>query len=219
MDRSRIAIVIPALNEQDTIGTVVREASRHGVVIVVNDGSRDATAERAASAGADVVSHPSNRGYDGALNSGFVRAAELGAEYVITLDADGQHDPATVRAFVDALDEGADIVVGIRDRRQRLGEVLFGWASTLRWGVRDPLCGLKAYRIGLWKEAGAFDTYQSIGTALTVHAARTGKRIAQRPVKTADRADVAPRFGRRFSANRRILRAMWRGMTRPAQGR
>jgi glycosyltransferase involved in cell wall biosynthesis len=211
VDRSRIAIVIPALNEAQTIGEIVRLASVFGRPVVVDDGSTDETAARAADAGASVVVHPVNRGYDGALNSGFARAAEIGCEYVVTMDADGQHDQKTLEPFIQALDTGADVVVGIRDRRARLAEVLFDWISAARWRLRDPLCGMKAYRIGVWRELGHFDSYTSIGTELALFAAATGKRIVQLPVPTRERAG-APRFGRRLSANARILRALWLGL-------
>lgn len=211
MDRHRVAIVIPALNESATIGAVVRSIVPLGIAVVVDDGSSDDTFEEARSAGAEVVRHTVNQGYDGALNSGFQRADDLGCDYVITFDGDGQHDPATVVNFLRALDDGADIVVGIRDRHQRLAETVFSCVTRLRWGVRDPLSGLKAYRIGLWRELGHFDSYQSIGTELTLFAAAAGKRMVQLPVPTRDRVG-APKFGRRFSANLRILRACVQGM-------
>ena len=208
-------MVIPALNESATIAAVVAGAVRYGVPIVVDDGSTDDTGAHAEAAGATVVRHPVNRGYDAAINSGFIRAAELDCAYVITLDADGQHDPTTVATFISALVAGADVVVGIRDRRARIGESLFAIAATARFGMRDPLCGMKAYRLEVWKELGHFDSYGSVGTELALFAARRGKKIAQLPVPTRDRAD-APRFGRRFRANQRILRALWIGLIQPA---
>jgi len=210
MDRHRIAIVIPALNEQATISQVVTGALRWGQPIVVDDGSHDETGARAAAAGAVVVRHMVCGGYDKALNSGFQRASELGCEYIITMDADGQHDPETLTAFIRALDEGADTVVGIRDRRQRLGEHVFAWVGALKWSIQDPLCGMKAYRIQTYRELGHFDSYDSIGTELALYAAKSGKKIVQLPVKTRDRIDQA-RFGRKYSANKRILRALCAG--------
>lgn len=213
MERLRIGVIIPALNEANTVATVVAAASRFGQPIVVDDGSRDNTGERAKEAGATVVRHAVNRGYDQALNSGFARASELGCEYVVTVDADGQHDQTILGAFILALDNGADVVVGVRDHRARMAETLFAWVTTVRWGIRDPLCGMKAYRIGVWRELGHFDSYSSIGTELSLFAAATRKRMAQVRVRTRSRSG-APRFGARFVANRRILRALWIGMSR-----
>jgi glycosyltransferase involved in cell wall biosynthesis len=204
---------VPAFNESRTIASVVSGAVRSGTPIVVDDGSTDDTGDRARQAGATIVRHDGNRGYDDALNSGFARAAEIGCEYVITLDADGQHDPSIIDRFVAALDAGADIAVGVRHRRQRIGEVVFAWAANELWGLSDPLCGMKAYRIGLYRELGHFDSYGSIGTELALFAAKRGRKIVQIPLTTRDRTD-APRFGRRLSANIRILRAMILGMRR-----
>lgn len=211
MERHRIGIVIPALNEAGTIGGVASLASRYGVPIVVDDGSQDDTGGIARSANAEVVRHDTNRGYDQALNSGFARASALGCEYVITMDADGQHDPTILSSFIQALDDGADVVIGIRDRRQRLAEHVFSWVSAFKWGIRDPLCGMKGYRIGVYKGLGHFDSYRSIGTELAIYAARNRKCISQLPVKTRARADQ-PRFGRRFAANRQILNALWHSL-------
>ena len=135
MDRSRLGIVIPALNESATIVGVVEAAERYGVPIVVDDGSTDDTAKLAQQAGASVVLHGQNLGYDAALNSGFKKAMELGCALVITIDADGQHDPSLIQKFIDRIDAGADIAVGVRSNRQRLAEHLFLGIFTLRFGI------------------------------------------------------------------------------------
>jgi len=211
MERHRIGIVIPALNEAATIASVVSKAYQYGVPIVVDDGSSDKTGELAAVAGATVVRHDANRGYDQALNSGFVRADELGCEYVVTMDADGQHDPVTLVSFIHLLEKGADVVIGTRNHHQRLAEHIFAWAASVKWGIHDPLCGMKAYRIDIYKELGHFDSYNSIGTELALYAAKTGKNIVQLPVKIHERIDT-PRFGRRCSSNVRILRSLLKGI-------
>lgn len=208
MERHRLGIVIPALNERATIAPVVASVSQFGIPIVVDDGSSDDTGALAAAAGATVVRHPGCRGYDQALNSGFARADMMGCEFVITMDADGQHDPAILTTFIQALEEdGADAVIGIRDRRQRLAEHIFAWVGSLKWAIRDPLCGMKAYRIDTYRELGHFDSYSSIGTELAIFAAKTGKKIVQIPVKTHARSDKA-RFGSKYSANKRIMRSL-----------
>lgn len=211
MERYRIGIIIPALNEVATIGCVVSLASHYGVPIVVDDGSDDETGNLAKSAGASLVRHDINLGYDKALNSGFVRASALGCEYVITMDADGQHDSTILPFFIKTLDAGADVVVGIRDRRQRLAEHIFAWVSSVKWGLKDPLCGLKAYRIEVYRELGHFDSYGSIGTELAIHAVKVGKKIVQVPVKTRERIDK-PRFGKIYFANLSIFRALLLGL-------
>ena len=208
MDRSCVAIVIPAFNEAETIGEVVTTAMPLGLPIVVDDGSTDMTRAEAEKAGAIVVCHSANAGYDAALNSGFAKAAELSFLYVVTTDADGQHDPTDLSRVIEHLERGADLVAGVRDRKQRISEYLFAWFGRWRWGIHDPLCGLKGYRMAVYCELGHFDAYQSIGTELAIFAAQRRKRLEQILVVTRERRDT-PRFGRRLNGNIKILRAMW----------
>jgi glycosyltransferase involved in cell wall biosynthesis len=207
MARPGLGIIIPALNEAQSIAKVIAGARQFGSVIVVDDGSSDGTAGVAAAAGADVVRHDICRGYDRALDSGFARAAALGCDAAVTLDADGQHDPQLLQQFIVALDRGADVVIGVRDQFQRLAERLFATVALARWGIRDPLCGMKAYRMGIYRELGHFDSYGSIGTELAIFAATRGHRIAQIPVTTGDRVGP-PRFGRVLRGNWLIARAL-----------
>jgi glycosyltransferase involved in cell wall biosynthesis len=207
MARPGLGIIIPALNEAQSIANVIGGARQFGTVIVVDDGSTDETAAIATAAGADVVRHEINRGYDAALNSGFARAARLGCQAVVTLDADGQHDPLLLQQFIAALDQNAAVVIGVRDRFQRLAERMFASVARARWNIRDPLCGMKAYRMEVYRELGHFDCYGSIGTELAIFAASRGRRILELPVRTRERVGV-PRFGRRLLGNWRILRAL-----------
>ncbi len=213
MDRCRVALVIPALNEAATIGAVVRRLGDYGRVIVVDDGSCDRTAEVARQSGAEVMVHPHNRGYDAALSSGFARAAELDCAYVITVDADGQHPADLVPKFIAELDGGADLVVGIRDHVPRISEQLFQIMARSLYGIQDPLCGMKGYRIELYRSLGWFDSYRSIGTELMLHAVRQRARVAQFPVPTRERVGQA-RIGRFFRANLVIMRAALIGLSR-----
>ncbi|MCJ0764273.1 glycosyltransferase family 2 protein [Variovorax terrae] len=198
--------MIPALNEAASIAGVVAAACAYGRCIVVDDGSSDGTAEAARAAGALVVSHPANRGYDAALDSGFREADRMDCEVVITLDADGQHTPELLVEFVAKLKAGAAVVLGVRDRKARLAEHVFAW-YTRRFGIADPLCGMKAYRIDVYRALGHFDAYRSIGSELALFAARNGYRLASVPVKVRDRVGE-PRFGRKLSANLKIFRAL-----------
>jgi glycosyltransferase involved in cell wall biosynthesis len=211
MDRSRIGIIIPALNEENTVGRVISRTIQFGIPIVVDDGSADKTAEIARNNDAHVVIHRTNQGYDQALNSGFAYAANLGCEYIITIDADGQHNPENLATFIQTLEDGADVVIGIRDRQQRLAESIFSYVTFYKWGIRDPLCGMKAYRVVVYRTLGYFDSYHSIGTELMLFAAKKGFLLKQIPIITKERNDN-PRFGHWFNANFWIIRALWRGM-------
>lgn len=212
MVEPRLAIVIPAYREEASIGRVVAAASAFGDVLVVDDGSPDNTAERAEQAGGVVFRNQPNRGYDGALSRGFEEAAALRYTHVVTMDADGEHDPATLARFRAKLfDEGYPLVLGYRPRKQRFAEVVMGWYVRARYGVHDILCGMKGYDLALWHANGGFDHSNSIGTELALKSLARGVRLAQVPVAGTRRAD-APRFDRRFKANVRILAALLRAM-------
>lgn len=215
MDRSEIndlGIVIPALNEEKSIAKVVKQVVAHGRVIVVDDGSTDDTGKVATGAGAIVVRHPQNRGYDAAMSSGFAKASELGCKFVITMDGDGQHDSSLIKTFREQM-EKQDLVLGVRPAKARLAEKLFAAYTQLRFGVKDPLCGMKGYRMELYQELGHFDSYGSIGTELSLYALHRKRPFVQIPVPIRDR-DGKPRFGRTLKSNYLIMRALVRGFTR-----
>ena len=110
-------IVIPALNEAETIGRVIDDAieTLRADVLVIDDGSTDATAGVARAAGATVLSHPFNLGVGGAIRTGLRYAALRGYERVVQIDADGQHLPSEAARLLARLDDdGVDLVVGSR---------------------------------------------------------------------------------------------------------
>jgi glycosyltransferase involved in cell wall biosynthesis len=112
----KIIAVIPCLNEENYIGEVVHKTLNHvNAVIVVDDGSTDATAHIAGIAGAEVISHGSKQGAGAATRTGFQAAINAGASIVVTLDGDGQHDPDEIPALLAPILEGkADLVIGSR---------------------------------------------------------------------------------------------------------
>jgi glycosyltransferase involved in cell wall biosynthesis len=113
---SKIVAIVPAYNEERFIGSVVLKAALHAqTVIVVDDGSSDATADIALAAGAMVIRHSVNLGKGAALNTGFQHAQLLNPDAVVTLDADGQHVPEEIELVVSPVLSGiSDIVVGSR---------------------------------------------------------------------------------------------------------
>ncbi|MHB1482427.1 MAG: glycosyltransferase family 2 protein, partial [Bellilinea sp.] len=115
----QILVLIPAYNEGERVVPVVRGAQTHLPVLVVDDGSTDGTAVFARDAGADVYLQQPNQGKGAALLAGFAIALKQGYQAVITLDADGQHDPAEIPAFIAAFQsQHADLVIGQRNFSQ-----------------------------------------------------------------------------------------------------
>jgi glycosyltransferase involved in cell wall biosynthesis len=146
-----IVALIPGFNEAPRIGPVVHAARLHLPVVVVDDGSTDGTADRAREAGAIVIEQRPNQGKGAALRTGFRRVLDEGADAILTLDADGQHDPTEIPRFLAAWAAGAaeadlptagrepppDLVIGRRSFRamppvrrlsNEVGRMAFSWA-------------------------------------------------------------------------------------------
>jgi glycosyltransferase involved in cell wall biosynthesis len=112
----RILALVPAYNESERIGAVITAVKRYLPVLVVDDGSKDETSSVARDAGAQVLRQMPNQGKGAALIAGFKYGLENGYEAVITLDADGQHDPAEIPLFIQEFEvNGSDLVIGKRD--------------------------------------------------------------------------------------------------------
>lgn len=155
--RDGVWVVVPAYREAGTIGGVVTELrGRYPNVLVVDDGSLDATGHEARAAGARVVRHAINRGQGAALQTGIDHALECGARWIVTFDADGQHRASDVEALLrPLLDGSADVVLGSRFlehaahvplRRRillRAGVLFTRWTSGL--AVTDTHNGLRAF--------------------------------------------------------------------------
>jgi len=154
-----VVVGVPAFNEEKTIARVVLEAQKHAdVVVVCDDGSTDLTGEIAERLGADVVRHEKNSGYGVAIKSLFERARELGADVLVTLDGDGQHDPAEIPHVLKPIVDGvAEVVIGSRfiDVRgagemplyRRFGAKLITKMvnGSAKNGVSDAQSGFRAY--------------------------------------------------------------------------
>jgi glycosyltransferase involved in cell wall biosynthesis len=146
-----IVTLIPAYNEARHVADVVTAARRHAPVLVVDDGSSDDTAVRAEIAGASVLRQIPNQGKGAALRAGFRQALQTGCRAVVTLDADGQHDPSELPRFIEAYTaRSADLIIGARDFRQMpptrrianlVGQWSFSWA--LGMPVRDNQSGYR----------------------------------------------------------------------------
>jgi glycosyltransferase involved in cell wall biosynthesis len=210
----KVGIVIPALNEAATIGDVVASVSALGQVIVVDDGSGDGTHLVAGIAGAAVVRHESNHGYDAALASGYEKAIALKCDVVATIDADGQISAASLDAALALMQGGSvDIVIGVREHSARFAEALFSAYANWRFQVPDILCGLKVFTAGVYERHGGLTRTSSINTALALAALRDGVRHATVPVTVYPR-DGESRFGSGLKVNWEILKVLLKAIFR-----
>ncbi|MDD5367938.1 MAG: glycosyltransferase family 2 protein [Anaerolineaceae bacterium] len=139
----RFLAVIPAFNEAAHIAAVVGPALRNVTVLVVDDGSGDETARVAENAGASVLRQARNQGKGAALRCGFRYALEHGYTAVVTLDADGQHDPAEIPKFLEAFAaQPADLIIGARNFAamplvRRVSNTTGRWL--LNWALGQPI--------------------------------------------------------------------------------
>jgi len=193
----KVGIVIPAFNAAATVGAVVakaKEAAPESPIIVVDDGSSDATAQVSQEAGALVLRHHANRGKGEALRRGWAKAVQLACDAVITLDADGQHDPADLPRFVEHADRTqADIVVGTRrfdPRRMPLDRVLSNTLTSLivswRGGQRipDSQCGYRLIRSRVTEDIDLTTRGFEAESELLIKAGRKGYKISSIPIET-----------------------------------
>jgi len=150
---NQILAIIPAYNEEERIIPTLGQAMLYLPVLVVDDGSTDATAALAMTAGASVVRQIPNQGKGAALKAGFRYALDNGYEAILMLDADGQHDPAEIPKFIEAFQQrGADLVIGQRDfsrmpfprgMTNTIGRWMFSWAV----GQEDVPDNQSGYRL------------------------------------------------------------------------
>jgi glycosyltransferase involved in cell wall biosynthesis len=222
-----LAIVIPAYNEEPTVAGVVGEIPRAAAglkteVIVVVDGARDATAARAAGAGALVCDVTVNRGQGAALRLGYWLARARGAQVIATIDADGQYEPEEIgRVVQPILDDQADFVSGSRrlgaelttDKMRHLGVLVFGTLISVlvRHKITDPACGIRAMRSEV-TGAVTLEQPQYQASELMISAALHGFRLAEVPTTMRDRGvhATATKKGGNFGYGLRFARAALR---------
>jgi glycosyltransferase involved in cell wall biosynthesis len=203
----RTLVVMPAYNEEGSVADVIREVFAKvpgSTVLVVDDGSADATTSVALGAGALVATLPFNLGVGGAMRVGFRYALENGYRNMIQIDADGQHDPAAVPALLAKL-ESADIVIGARFAGEGAYLVrgprrwaMVGLASSLSRIAKTPLTdttsGLRAWgprAVALFAEHYPAEYLGDTIEALVI-AARSGLVVTQIPVSMRPRAAGIP---------------------------
>ncbi|MCL3777002.1 MULTISPECIES: glycosyltransferase family 2 protein [unclassified Actinomyces] len=231
----RVVVLVPAWNEEQVISGVLTEIMTvlEGTadVVVISDGSTDATAAIARGAGATVLDLPVNLGVGGAMRAGYLYALRHGYDYAVQVDADGQHDPSEIASLLAAAqDQGADLVIGARFAGKGDYEVHGPrhWAMSLlsvvlsrvcRTRLTDTTSGFKLTSrraIGLFSREYPAEYLGDTIEALVI-AARSGLRITQVPVEMRPRAGGTPSHNP-LKAARFLMRAFMAlsiALTRP----
>jgi glycosyltransferase involved in cell wall biosynthesis len=188
-----VAALVPAYQAAAHLGEVllrVQALPSPPETLVVDDGSRDATAEVARQFGARVVSFAANRGKGHALLAGFAALRDYDA--VVTLDADGQHPPECLPAFVAAAERGADLVLGRRAiggdmpaARRFANRFSSAWVSAIAGQrISDSQCGYRLYRRDVLVRTPVRASRYEVETEMAVRAARLGFRLAEVDIPT-----------------------------------
>ena len=221
----RFVAVIPALDEAEGITEVVQTVRACGIdVLVVDDGSRDETARVAEEAGAIVLRHDMNLGKGMALATGFTWAREHGVNAVITLDADGQHDPLEIPKFIEAYQRtGIPVLVGNRMwnpagmpciRRLTNGYLSGVLSREMGQFVPDTQCGFRLYRCDIIPFVAAHSAGYAAESEILLHVADRRIRIGSIRIRTIYRdqkSRISPlrdtlRFYRMLRAHRAAKR-------------
>src|SRR5262249_25673394 len=182
---------IPVYNEKRHLEHVLQEVRRYSPnILVVNDGSTDGTGDiLAKQPDLTVITHPRNRGYGAALITAFEYALKVGADILITMDCDGQHEPSRIPVLLEAIHD-ADIVSGsryLRDfrqaglatpaDRQQINEIITAELNaTLGLNLTDAFCGFKSYRRRALEKLCITETGWGMPLQLWVQAARAELR-------------------------------------------
>ena len=195
-DRVLVVSCIPARDEEETIAQVVIRTLRHvDKVLVCDDGSSDMTGEIASRLGAEVIRHDHNMGYGAALATLFERAIGEGADVVVTLDADGQHNPDDIPRLIEPILRGEmDIVVGSRfldgedetPEYRRYGvKAITGLSKRVsKVSLTDAQCGFRAYNRRALALVKPSEMGMGASTEILLKANEGGLRVKEVPVKT-----------------------------------
>lgn len=197
----KVAVVIPAFNEATVISKVVQKAKRvfansdyRAIIVVVDDGSHDQTAMRAKEAGAHVIRHILNVGSGGATATGLAWARQHGVNVAVTIDGDGQHDPADALRGVDILiDRGTDLLIGCRAIKKEhmsplkiIGNKGLSWITFLLFGINvsDSQSGLRVFSERALKELRWEANGYEFCSEMLWRAKQIGHTIEEFPIKT-----------------------------------
>jgi glycosyltransferase involved in cell wall biosynthesis len=217
MSNRPVLALVPAWNEAAYVRPILEGTLAFLPTLVVDDGSTDDTAAIARAAGAIVINHPQNRGKGAALMTGFGWALEQGYEAVLTLDADGQHDPAEIPAFLAAYEAGiGELIIGRRDFRQmpivrHFANSVGSWLLSLALGtrIRDNQSGYRLYARRLLERLQPTSTGFELEVEAVVQAIYAGMRIGWVDIRTIYGTGKASYF-RPVQDSALFLRTVWR---------
>lgn len=213
-----LVVLVPAYNAEPTLAKVVKGVRRNlpnALVIGIDDGSTDGSRKLLRTVVDETIEFDKNQGKGAALRAGFAKALEKGAAAVLTIDSDGQHDPAFAPAIVGALHR-ADIVIGTRDlsgagvpKHRRIANMISSAATRAVSGgkVRDSQSGYRAMKAEVLRKVHAVGDRYEFETDFIIRAARAGFTTVNVPISTIY---GSPSYFREFRDAWLVIKVLWR---------
>ena len=200
----KTTVGIPAYNEEKNIAKIIVESKKFAdQIIVCDDGSKDSTATIAESLGVIVIKHNKNLGYGSAIHSIFLKAKEINADILVTIDADGQHKVEDITKVVDPIKKGdADLIIGSRfldvsskkiPEYRKIGIKIITKVtnSSLRNKITDSQSGFRAYGKDVISKLNASDMGMGISTEILIKSSALGFRIGEVPINVIYDGDTS----------------------------
>ncbi len=213
-----LVVIVPAYNAEATLANVVKGVRRNlpkALIIGVDDGSTDGSRKLLRTVADETIEFDVNQGKGAALRAAFAKALEKGAGAVLTIDSDGQHDPAFAPDIVRALDR-ADIVIGTRDlsgahvpKHRRIANMISSAATRAVSGgkVRDSQSGYRAMKAEVLRKVDAKGDRYEFETDFIIRAARSGFTTVNVPISTIY---GSPSYFREFRDAWLVIKVLWR---------
>ena len=210
MEKNQV-IIIPCYNEVSTIIKIYNEAKRYGKVIIIDDFSKDGTRELLKKNNIFFLKNKKNYGYEQTLINGFKFAIKKfkNINYILTLDADNELPTKYIPKIIKVIDKtNADIVIGNRNKLNRISEKVISLLFKFLFNIRDPLSGLKIYKRSFLKKYLNLISNNLFLVDLILFSINNGKKINTFLINVYKRKDK-PRVGSSLKVNLKILKIMF----------
>ena len=206
MEEYKIGIVIPAFNEQDSLAKLIPIIKNYGNVLVINDGSTDETQKIINQFKCQYIKNEKNLGYEKSIIKGLKFFINNNFDYILTFDADGQHDVEDLKKI---LKFGIDkqLIICSRKKLNRFSEYFLSIYFYFKYKVKDPLSGMKLFKVDILKEIELDNFDKNFMVDLIQHLLIKKVSFINVDISTKDRIDK-PRVGNNFKANIKILKVL-----------
>lgn len=211
MIRDDLAIIIPAYNEESSIGAILESLYKHWNVFVIDDKSIDNTAKIIKKYNVNLIRNKLNFGYSRSIQKGILKVKQNGFRYAITFDCDGEHKAEDLPNFLKLLEKGNSMVLGSRNKKNRFLEKLVAIFMNIFFKIEDPFCGLKGYDL---TQIELDNNYlripmEDVNTYLMINFLKKGLKYCNCKINTGIRSnDINSRFGTALFGEMKLLKSL-----------